>query len=292
MNYRHTSILLVLFSLLLGVLQIPSCHARKESVEETPAQVSIDVLQKALIYVKDHNYGNAKTLKSLEDRDVHTLYEVAKAMNGSKVNAEMLASIEVWDALAEGGHTLSQVALGFAYSENDKAKAIAYFVAAGESGPHQAALFNAGRLLADPEIGDYVKSLAYMRAAYQMGENHPHHSTAHMVETSKVGYERLSEEFIDVINEAISKKGSMLSIQHIADMFLYANLNNFPPAKTRSLRDWGKAMRAMQFNEFELAYVEFGLFEETYEDKTTDLQKTIITALKKYCEAAAVDQEL
>lgn len=293
MKYPRISTIVLLFALLLGILPTYT-HA---DVEDFPALVPSGLLQKAINYVQIHNYGGkegdpAKILLQLEARDVHTLYEVAKAMNTSKIKADMLASIDIWHSLGNSGHILSQVALGFAFAENDKPRAISYFVHAGEKGPHQVALFNAGRLLAEPDVADYVKSLAYMRAAYQMKTSHPEKSTVHMVETSKVGYERLSEEVRDLILESMSQAGSVLDINTIANMFEYADLNGFPRVKTQAIRDWHSCMRAMKFNEFEQAQKHFAKFAETFKTEISELQNAIVQALMQYCVAAGAIDEL
>eukprot|EP00531_Pseudo-nitzschia_arenysensis_P002474 CAMPEP_0116135432 /NCGR_PEP_ID=MMETSP0329-20121206/11186_1 /TAXON_ID=697910 /ORGANISM="Pseudo-nitzschia arenysensis, Strain B593" /LENGTH=299 /DNA_ID=CAMNT_0003630229 /DNA_START=59 /DNA_END=958 /DNA_ORIENTATION=- len=289
------SIVILLFALLLGIL--PTYTLAATAVEDSPALVPTALLQKAITYVQEHNYGgkeddSSKILSQLEARDVRTLYEVAKTMNTSKTKATMLASIDIWMALGHSGHILSQVALGFAFAENDKPRAIEYFKAAGEKGSHQVALFNAGRLMAEPEIGDYIKSLAYIRAAYQIQDLRPEKSTAHMVETSKVAYERLSEEYTDLIFESMTQSGSMLEIQTIADMFPYADLNGFPKVKTQAIRDWHTCMRAMQFNEFELAQKNFQKFADNFKTEMSELQSTILQALLQYCVAAAAIDEL
>jgi len=294
MKYPRISTIVFIFALLLGIL---TSITHSASVEDQPALVPSGLLQKAINYVKDHNFGgkeddSSKILKQLEARDVHTLYEVAKAMNTSKDQATRLSSIDIWDALGHSGHILSQVALGFAFAEADKQRAIMYFVSAGEKGPHQVALFNAGRLLAEPEIADYTKSLAYMRAAYQMETTNPEKSTVHMVETSRIGYERLSEEFTDIIQESLESAGSMLSMQTMADMFNYADLGGFPRAKTQAMRDWHDAMRALQFNEFEMAQRKFNKFVENFSTEISDLQHAIIQALLQYSVAAAAVDEL
>jgi hypothetical protein len=289
----------LLFSfLLIGILEVPSTHAARRK-EESSSEVPIDVLQKAMRYVKQHNYGDGdgnnalQIVTRLESGDVQTLYKVAQAMNGMENKEDRLASIEIWHFLASnsdgggGGHVLSQVALGFAYSENDKATAVTYFVQAGETGPHQAALFNAGRLLADPEMEDYVKALAYFRAAYSLGETHPNYSTTHLTETSKVAYERLSEQLVTLVDQSISSKGSMLSIQQVADMFLYADLNDFPPDKSKEEKIWARAMRSLQSKEWEIAYIEFQKLEKNSKEKLSQLQTSLLHVLKQYCRSVS-----
>lgn len=213
-------------------------------------------------------------------------------MNERDNKEDRLASIEIWHALADGrngddGHILSQVALGFAYSEHDKALAVTYFVQAGEAGPHQAALFNAGRLLADPELEDFVKALAYLRAAYSLAETHPKYSTAHLTETSELAYETLSAQLTALINESLTKKGSILSIQEVADMFLYANLNDFPVAKSKEEKIWARGMQSLQSKNWELAFMEFDKLQKTTKEELSKLQISLLNVLKQYCKSVS-----
>lgn len=283
--------LFLLFSyLLIGILEIQSIHARPIE-DEFSHKVPSDILQNAVQYVLQHKYGGSnertlQVLKRLESGDVDTLYEVARSMNEMKNKDNMLASIRIWHALADdNNHILSQIALGFAYSENDKATAVTYFVQAGEAGPHQAALYNAGRLLCDPEIEDFVKALAYLRAAYSLEETHPKYSTNHLTETSKVAYDRLSEQLVALINKSLTTKGSILSIQQAADMFLYANLKNFPSEKSKEERRWAKAMQSLQSKEWDIAYIEFGKLEKNFEEQLSNLQIAILHVLSQYCKS-------
>ena len=286
--------LLLLFSyLLIGIVEIRNIHAYQD--EKVSAQVPFTVFHKAVRYVKENNFGASdgnliQVLQRLESGHIQTLFEVAQAMNGMKNREDMLTSIEIWHALADadvGGHIPSQVALGFAYSENDKATAITYFVQAGETGPHQAALYNAGRLLCDPEIEDFVKALAYLRAAYSLNETHPKYSTTHLTETSKIAYELLSEQLVALVDRSMTGKGNMLSIQTVSDMFLYANLAGFPSKKSREEKSWDVAMRSLQSKEWDIAYIEFEKLVKNYEEKLSDLQISLLHVLKQYCKSAS-----
>ena len=297
MKHRPISpvtLLLCLAYLVIGILRIPPSNARQN--EKDSLDIPIDVLQKAVRYVKETNYsdsdGNAlHVLKRLESGDVDALYKVARTMNEMTNNDDMLASIEIWHALADGsgggGHILSQVALGFAYAENDKATAVTYFVQAGEAGPHQAALYNAGRLLAEPELEDFVKALAYLRAAYSLAETHPKYSTDHLTETSKVAYEQLSQQLVALINKSVTKKGGILSIQQVADMFLYANLNDFPPARSKEEKIWARAMQSLQSEKWEMAFMEFGKLEKNSKEELSNLQLALLYVLKQYCRSVS-----
>ncbi|KAL3908073.1 MAG: hypothetical protein SGARI_003232 [Bacillariaceae sp.] len=271
------------------------------ATEKDPAnnpRVPINVLQKAIQYVTEtviDNEERLKQLKELNDGNVHTLYEVAKAMNAnsnddknkkSAANDDnKIASMEIWHALADAGnddngHILSQVALGFAYAANDKPRAIAYFVAAGEAGPHQSALYNAGRLLAETE--DFVKALAYLRAAYSVAETHPKYATEHLTETSRYAYEQLSGQLVALIQDSLRTKGSVLSIQQVADMFLYANIKDFPPPSSKGEKTWQGAMEALQSERWELALVQLEKLEKQFGSELSQLQMALLYVLQEY----------
>eukprot|EP00537_Pseudo-nitzschia_pungens_P018144 CAMPEP_0172408368 /NCGR_PEP_ID=MMETSP1061-20121228/75815_1 /TAXON_ID=37318 /ORGANISM="Pseudo-nitzschia pungens, Strain cf. pungens" /LENGTH=313 /DNA_ID=CAMNT_0013144493 /DNA_START=275 /DNA_END=1216 /DNA_ORIENTATION=- len=304
MQYRPIT-LAIFFAWIVSIVSIvsifPTVRARKD---EESVGVGIHVLQKAMRFVKDTNYGDGDgntpdVLERLESGHVHTLYKVAQAMNERENREDRLTSIEIWHALADhnddnsnsnsnNGHILSQVALGFAYSEHDKASAVTYFVQAGEAGPHQAALFNAGRLLADPELEDFVKALAYLRAAYNLAETHPEYSTDHLTETSKLAYETLSAQLTGLVNESLGSKGGIaLSIQEVADMFLYANLNDYPLAKSREEKIWARGMQSLQARNWEIAFVEFEKLQRTSREELSNLQLSLLNVLKQYCKSVS-----
>jgi hypothetical protein len=298
MKYRHiypTILFLLSLFLLLGVLQIPSIYARKG--DESSTQVPIDVLQKAMRYVRDHNYGDddgdaQHVLARLESGDIHTLYKVAEAMNKLPNRGGIEASMEIWHALAfpggnhEDGHVLSQVALGFAYSDTDKVEAAMYFSIAGEGGPHQAALYNAGRLYADPEVEEYVAALAHFRAAYGLANTNPKFSTPRMTETAKIAFDLLSDQLLQLVDQSLSK-ASVLNIQQTADLFLYANLDDFPPENSKDEKNWAAAMRSLQSERWDTAFQGFEKLETNVKEKLSALQLAVLGVLKNYCTAAS-----
>jgi hypothetical protein len=266
-----------------------------EKVQNKP-RVPINVLHKAIRYVTEtvsDSEERVKQLQELNDGNVHTLYQVAKAMNhgSSDRNPDnKVTSMEIWHALAdtmEDGHILSQVALGFAYADNDKPRAIAYFVQAGEAGPHQSALYNAGRLLADPEMEEFVKALAYLRAAYSVAESHPKYATEHLTETSRYAFEKLSEDLVFLIQKSLSSKGSVLSIQQVADMFLYANLKDFPPPSSKGEKTWQGAMEALQSERWELSLIQLDKLEKEFESELSQLQLSLLKVLREYVRSAS-----
>jgi len=300
MHYRqHASKairFLCFFVLMIGILELPRngvVAARATKNEDSKPQISAQLLEKSIRFAIQQNEGTGSggsikggTIARLESHDVQTLYEVAKAMNDAPHKDDELASIEIWHALAKSGHVLSQVALGFAYSENDKATAIAYFVEAGERGPHQAALYNAGRLLADPEIEDFVKSLAYLRAAYSLEDTSPKYATTHLTEKSRIAYEKLSEQLMALVKEGMLSKGGMLNIQQVADMFLYAELNDFPSNGSKAEKLWGKSMIMMNKKHWELAFLDLQKLETSYQEQLSELQVALLGALKQYCKTS------
>ena len=81
-------------------------------------------------------------------------------------------------------------------------------------------------------------------------------------------------------------------MEHIANMFGYAKLEMWPPSRGKEVREYSKAMRSMTFSEWEIGVVEFGNFEEKYRNNMSELQKTIVNALKVYCETAGGTDEL
>ncbi|KAG7365283.1 hypothetical protein IV203_038486 [Nitzschia inconspicua] len=258
-------------------------------LKEDKPQVPSDAVQRAVKYVAQtvsNDKERLRTLQELNEGNVHTLYLVAKDMNRNDNRDDTITSIELWHALADtADHVLSQVALGFTYAENDKPRAIAYFVQAGEDGPHQSALYNAGRLLVEQE--DFVKAMAYLRAAYTLADTHPKYATEHLTETSRYSYERLSEQLVALIQESLTTKGNILSIQQVADMFLYANLNDFPSPASKEENIWKTAMEALQSQRFEVALVQFQKLEERSGNQLSKLQVELLHVLRQYVKAAS-----
>jgi hypothetical protein len=130
------------------VVFVDAAKIKIDSDNKNKPQVPIHALQKAIQYVTQTVSDGKERLRILQDLDkgnVHTLYTLAKELNQNDNPDDTITSMELWHALADtGDHILSQVALGFAYAENDPSRAIVYFVEAGENGPHQSALYNAG----------------------------------------------------------------------------------------------------------------------------------------------------
>jgi tetratricopeptide (TPR) repeat protein len=257
-------------ALLLSLLSAPLLCSWLIHAQDVP----FDLLQKAAGFVQ----GNAHlfddtTLQQLQQRDIHTLYKVAKSMN----KQDPLTSVKIWHSLADSEHVLSQVALGFAYAESDRPLAIAYFVQAGENGPHQAALYNAGRLLAEQH--DYTKALAYTRAAATLANTNPTFATLQLTNTSQEAYEALSKQIMTIPN---------LSLQDVADMFLYANISDFPAPNSKQEKVWRKAMQSLQNDDFKAAGQHFEKLQS--HPDLSDLQSHLLKALLLYVTRSAEDE--
>jgi hypothetical protein len=277
---------------LLGVVVVPvdATKTNKDSNNKNKPRIPIHALQKAIQYVTltvSDDKEKLHTLQELDEGNIHTLYKIAKDMNRNDNPDDTITSMELWHALADtGDHILSQVALGFAYAEHDPSRAVAYFVQAGENGPHQTALYNAGRLLAGQH--EFVKSLAYLRAAYSLATSHPTYSTDHVTETSRYAYERLSDQLVALVEESLVTKGSLLSIQQVGDMFLYANLNDFPLQSSKEEKIWQGAMKAVQSQKFELALIQLEKLEEQQQsNRMSPLQLELLQVLKQYVKSAS-----
>jgi tetratricopeptide (TPR) repeat protein len=168
--------------------------------------------------------------------DVNALYEIAKQTSDPD------ARLQIFHALADArpnGHVLSQVALGFHYYQQvgDKERALEYFVNAGEGGPHQAALYNAGRIYA--ELSEYSKAMGYIQAAILYNTNDETGDDSDLTQTCRQAYEMLSQQIAKVVTE------KSIPIEEIADVFMYASETNFPVQDSQSANLWRLAILSM-----------------------------------------------
>jgi len=104
-----------------------------------------------------------------------------------------------------------------------------------DEGPHQASLYNAGRLFL--ELSDAASSLAYIRACANVDKTHPAYETSSQTKTCEEAYELLS-------NQIITKTAP--GIEDAADLFLYASIDDFPQENTKEFIKWSKAMELLQ----------------------------------------------
>ena len=171
----------------------------------------------------------------LEARDATTLHQIGKHQLQS--DTEKTMGLEILHALADHpNHPLvaSQVTLGnYYYTTGDKGNAVQYFIQAGEEGPHQASLYNAGRIFG--EVGEWVPALAYIRAAATLGETSPETASDTLTETCRSAFE--------IMMQQLSKQE--LKFHESADIFLYANLQDFPLEGSSEAQLWRNAVMAL-----------------------------------------------
>ena len=249
------------------------------------AQIPADLLAKALNHVAKSppTYPNAEaTIEALQGGSVEALYQVANSMN--KLGGDdRLTSIQIYHALADdpsSHHIMSMVQLGFTYSESNKSDAIKYFVQAGEDGPHQAALYNAGRLFL--ESNDYARALGYIRAAATLAKdkNTAMYAKPQMTETAEGAYRELCKMLIGAIDN--------LSLQDMVDAFPYASILDFPKEGSKEDKIWHNAMtklaaftssKSRDANTLEGLRTELAKLLEGENKKMSELQKVLLIGI-------------
>lgn len=221
---------------------------------ETPTQIDPELFAKAITHAKtmsitndpshkQHMKQHQQLLDQLQSGSIEALYTVAQSLNQRGAGDDRVTSVQLWHALADGpaAHVPSAVALGFSYAEVDKELALKYFVQATEgnedSGPHQAAAFNAGRLFL--ELNDAASSLAYIRACANVEQKFPAYATPQLTKTCKDAYETLSQQ---IRKETTSPPG----IEDAAEMFLYSSIDEFPPPNSKEFNIYQRAMEYLE----------------------------------------------
>jgi hypothetical protein len=188
---------------------------------------------------KQHQKQHQQLLEELRNGSVEALYTVAQSLNKRNVGEDRITSVQLWHHLAdEADHVPSAVALGFSYAEVDKELALKYFVQASngdDEGPHQASLYNAGRLLL--ELNEAAMSLAYIRSCANVEKKYPAYATPAQTKTCKEAYELLS-------NQIMTK--TTPGIEDATEMFLYASIDDYPQANTNEFTKWTKAMEFLE----------------------------------------------
>ena len=215
-----------------------------------PTYIDPELYNKALIHARSMPNDNDGQLlvQQLEEGNIEALYSVAQSLNVRNSGDDRITSVQLWHVLADGpsSHVLSAVALGFSYAEVDKKLALQYFIQASrgkerdgddideDSGPHQGALFNAGRLFLE-YANDASSSLAYIRACANLSNEYPRYSTPQLSTTCTEAYNTLSSQ---IQSETISPPG----IQEAAEMFMYASIKEFPLPNTKEFAMYQRGM--------------------------------------------------
>jgi TPR repeat protein len=190
-----------------------------------------DALEKAIALTTE---TTEESVQQARDGDVAALYLIARELETKELFSE---AIPIYHYLAdERSHIASQLSLGFYYYniQNDPSRALHYFIHAGERGPNQAALYNAGRILG--EHNNLVPAVAYIQLAARLATTHPELASEQVTETCVTAFQALSQ--------IIASRG--MSLQESLDVFSYASLDGFPAAESDTIEFWQTAMKLLQ----------------------------------------------
>ena len=245
----------IVFFICILLLSLSCCLVRAKDGDEgsnanANAQVPAELVAKALNYVAARSGASLDTAESIvasiQSGSVDALYDVAKEMNAAPTSTngveDKLTSIQIFHALADGHHILSMVQLGHTYSVEDKQQAIKYFVQAGEDGPHQTSLYNAGRLFLEIVPVDYVRTMAYIRSAAALADDKhtAMYAKPQMTETATKAYHDLSRALISSLRD-----GGVLTLDERINLFPYASIRDYPPPNSKGDKLWSGAMEKL-----------------------------------------------
>lgn len=291
----------ICFLFVLALLHASSCvvEGKKDDEGKANARVPAELVAKALNHVATASYASPDTaesiISSIQAGNVDQLYQVAKAMNSSPSSEDTkLASIQIFHALADGPshHTLSMVQLGHTYSEADKSQALKYFVQAGEDGPHQASLYNAGRLFLEVEEPlEYDRALAYIRAAATLADDKgtAMYAKPQMTDTATKAYNDLSKALIS------SVQAGGLTFEQMMNLFSYASIDNNPKPGSKGDKLWNGAMeKTVKFINQGKNEADMSVLESVRNDLTKLLEvgKKELSALQMELIAAMLNETL
>ena len=231
----------------VGRLSCAAAQSPVESESSTTVIIDPELFAKAVNHAKamavttdpqykQHQKEHQKLLEELRNGSVDALYTVAQSLN----REDRITSVQLWHALADGAanHVPSAAALGFSYAEVDKELALKYFVQASngnDDGPHQASLYNAGRLFL--ELNEAASSLAYIRSCANLEKEYPAYASPDMTKTCKEAYELLSKQIMTKTTPGI---------EDAAEMFLYSSINDFPQPNSKEFTKYAKAMEFLE----------------------------------------------
>lgn len=230
--------------LFVGIASVAVNAAAKD------VQLDEDLYNRALAHAGMLESTEDGIAERLRRGEVEALYEVAKSMNDS---GDKISSVLIWHALADDGsegdnyegydqgeeydyegHPPSALALGFSYYDVDKPRSLQYFLmATSKKGvPHQAAMFNAGRLYL--ELEDPSGALAYLRACATLDRTHPGYARPQLCMTCKEAYRTLSTELVE--------HGEDMGLEEAVECFPYGSIDDFPSSGTKEFKVFHGAM--------------------------------------------------
>ena len=271
-------------------------QAKKDDEGKANVKVPAELVTKALNHVATSHVSPdtaESIISSIQAGNVDQLYLAAKSMNASPSSEDTkLASIQIFHALADGSshHILSMVQLGHTYSEADKSQALKYFVQAGEDGPHQASLYNAGRLFLETEPVEYDRALGYIRAAATLADDKATamYAKPQMTETATTAYHDLSKALI------ASVQAGGLTFEQMMNIF-YASIESNPKPGSKGDKLWNGAMEKIVkfFNQGE-DEVDISVLESVRNDltKLQEVGKKELSALQMELIAAIMNEAL
>lgn len=222
--------ILVWFSLCFNDIIFVKADPPDDKDKKSTIEVDTNLVNQ-LISSIDKASLSLDVLEAASEGQVQALFQVAKAATDKD------EASKVFHQLAARGHVASQVQLGMYYhGKGDTAKALEYFTEAGENGPHQASLYNAGRIYA--EVRQWVPALAYIRACATFQS---------ATETASKTTQTCLEAY-DMLAQKIALLDG-LTVEETADIFMYGSLDDSFPDETES-RYWVNAIMALQqFNQ-------------------------------------------
>lgn len=225
--------------------------ANKDGATSSTATAAIDLdedlFNRALAHAGTMESQSAGITDRLREGTIEALYDVAKSMNDG---GDRISSVLIWHALADdgsegddydaydadpaydySGHVPSAMSLGFSYYDADKPRSLHYFLmATSKRGkPHQAAMYNAGRLYL--ELDDPSGALAYMRECANLDLDHPEHARPKLTMTCRKAYQMLSDQL---------REHGDVGLEEAVECFPYADILNFPPPDSKEYVVFGK----------------------------------------------------
>jgi tetratricopeptide (TPR) repeat protein len=285
----------VLLALLCIIFLSLSGHALAADDNQVLVTLDAELIKEATQYAQDllNRMGatNPELIAKIKAGEAESLYATAKHMVEDRDGAPPpVAALTILHTLADGSssssrspHVKSQFVLATAYYNlGEKDKAIRYFEKAGEGGPHQAALYNAGRIHAEQER--WVPAIAYIRESAILGETHP----------ELVNEERTQADMqaFVTISEKITRFD--LSIEQSGDIFMFGALQS--KLTENDVRNWKAAViNLAAFNEtiihtgietddtaLLMAFQHLRLLWEESSEKMSHLQAHILLKLVNY----------
>jgi hypothetical protein len=123
----------------------------------------------------------------------------------------------------------------------------------------------------------------------------PTYTKPRLTETSQIAYELLSDQLVTSLTPKDNAGDYRVDIQQVADMFLYANIDDYPKPDSHDEMIWKTIMHAMQEKDGDVAskHIHKLLFvrNSTNNTRLSALQTRILHLLKEYCTTLETGQQ-